>query len=161
VEIDWAQLVTHIIGFLIAMWTLRRYAWGPILRLIEERQEHIRQERAGAEEARRESEERNRELEAKLREIDTQVRQRIQEGVAEGQRVAAEMKEDARSEARTLIERAREEIGRERDKARVALREDVVKLALAAAERVVEEKMDDARDRELAREFLDEVEKIK
>ena len=159
-HIDWAQLVTHVIGFLIALWILKRYAWGPILKLIDERRENIRLEIANAEEARRQAEENNRQLEGKLREVDSQVRQRIQEGVAEGQRVAAEIKESARTDAQALIERAKEEIGRERDKARAALREDLVNLALAAAEKVVEEKMDETRDRELARGFLDQVEKL-
>ena len=160
-QVDWGQIVTHIIGFVIALWILRRYAWGPILGLIEERQERIRREMAAAEETRRDIEGLRRELEERLRGIDAQARQKLTEAVAEGQRVAAEMKENSRAEAQGLIAKAREEIGRERDKARVALREEMVGLALAAAEKVVAEKMDAGRDRELVRNFLDEVERLK
>jgi F-type H+-transporting ATPase subunit b len=159
-QVDWGQIVTHIIGFAIALWILRRYAWGPILGLIEERQERVRRERAAAEEARRDIEGLRRELEERLRGIDAQARQKLTEAVAEGQRVAAEMKENSRAEAQGLIARAREEIGRERDQARVALRDEMVGLALAAAEKVVSEKMDATRDRELVRNFLDEVERL-
>ena len=159
-QVDWGQIVTHIIGFAIALWILRRYAWGPILGLIEERQERVRREMAAAEEARRDIEGLRRELEERLRGIDAQARQKLTEAVAEGQRVAAEMKENSRAEAQGLIARAREEIGRERDQARVALRDEMVGLALAAAEKVVSEKMDATRDRELVRNFLDEVERL-
>jgi F-type H+-transporting ATPase subunit b len=159
-QVDWGQIVTHIIGFVIALWILRRYAWGPILGLIEERQERVRRELAAAEETRRDIEKLRRELEERLRGIDAQARQKLTEAVAEGQRVAAEMKENSRAEAQNLIAKAREEIGRERDQARVALREEMVGLALAAAEKVVSEKMDATRDREMVRTFLNEVERL-
>ena len=159
-HLDPAQLITHVIGFLVALWILKRYAWGPILGMIEERQERIRSELGEASQARETAEQLRTDLEERLRAIDAEGRQKIVEAVAEGQKVAAEIKETARGEAQSLIEKARQEIERERDKASVQLREDMVNLALAAATKVVEKEMSEERDRELARGFLDQVEKL-
>ena len=41
-KIEIPQLITHIIGFLIALWILKRYAWKPLLALLDERRERIK-----------------------------------------------------------------------------------------------------------------------
>jgi F-type H+-transporting ATPase subunit b len=160
-QLDWAQIVTQIIGFLIALLILKRYAWGPILALIDERQEKIRKDFAAAEDVRREAEAFKRELEAKLKESDAQARARIVEAVGDGQRVAAEMREKARMDSQALLDKAKEEIAREHEKARVELRGEMVELSLAAAAKLVEKELDQARDREIAREFIADLERMK
>ena len=40
-SLDWQQLVTHAIGFLITLWLLKKLAWGPLLDLMEERRNRI------------------------------------------------------------------------------------------------------------------------
>lgn len=158
-HLDLAQLITHVIGFLVALWILRRYAWGPILGVIEERQERIRGELGDAAKAREDAAKLREDLEERLRSIDAEGRQKIVEAISEGQKVAAEIKENARTEAHSLVEKARREIERERDKASVQLREDMVNLAMQAAVKVVETELNEERDRELARSFLEQVER--
>jgi F-type H+-transporting ATPase subunit b len=160
-QLDWAQIVTQIIGFLLALVILKKYAWGPLLALIEERQEKIRKDFSAAEDVRREAEAFKRDLETKLRESDAQARARILEAVNEGQRVATEMREKARVESQALLDKAREEISREQDKARATLREEMVELSLAAAAKLVEKELDATRDREIAREFIADLERIR
>lgn len=159
-QIDWRALLTHVLGFLIALAILRRYAWGPILGVIEERQNRIRRDLDEATAARKSIETMRHDLEGRLRQIEAESRQKIVEAVGEGQRVAAEIKEQARADSQGIVAKAREEIQRETDKARVALREDVVTLALAAAGKVIEKDMSEARDRELVRGFLNDLERI-
>lgn len=48
-------LVTQIIGFLIVLWVLRRYAWGPVLGMLEDRRVRIANEVANAERLRQEA----------------------------------------------------------------------------------------------------------
>ena len=50
-HIDWPQVVTNIIGFLLVVWVLKRFAWGPILELLDARREKIRGDFAEAEKA--------------------------------------------------------------------------------------------------------------
>lgn len=153
-ELIWSQVVTHVIGFVLAVLILRRFAWGPILRLLEERRakivdefDRIEVEKKGAAAIRAE-------YEAQLRGIEAQARARIQEGVQEGQKVGAEIKEQARQEAHQQLVRARDEVARERDKAQVTLRNDVVEMVITASEHLIRERLDDAMHRKLMTEFI-------
>ena len=86
-----------------------------------------------------------------------QARQRIQDGVAEGQRVAVEIRAQAQKEASQRLERAADEILREREKAKEILKEQVIALSLRTAEKILRQKLDDPAQRRLAAEFIDEV----
>ena len=83
-----------------------------------------------------------------------------QEAVREGQKVASEIKETARNEGRDLVERAKEELARDVDKAKVQLKLDIVKMTLAATEKMINEKLDEAKHREMIEGFISDVEKI-
>jgi F-type H+-transporting ATPase subunit b len=159
-QLIWSQIVTHIIGFLIAVWILRKFAWGPILRLLEERRQKIQGEfdRIGEEQKRNAA--LRAEYEAQLRGIEAQARVRIQEAVQEGQKVAGSIREQAREEAHQQIARAREEVGRERDKAQVALRNDMVDMVLRATERLLHERLDEERHRRLVSEFIASLDQV-
>ncbi|MBK8229835.1 MAG: F0F1 ATP synthase subunit B [Candidatus Eisenbacteria bacterium] len=151
----WSQVVTQIVGFLIALLILKKYAWGPVLALLEERRQKIQAEFDKIESTRQEVASLKGEVETQLRNMEAQARTRIQEAVQEGQRVAAEITEKARSESRELVERAKDEIARDRDKARVELRNEMVQMVVIATERVVSERMDEAKHKERIASFID------
>ena len=93
--IDIRQVLTQIIGFLLMVWILRRYAWGPVLGMLEARRQKIVDEFGHADRAKAEATELRLKYEQELRGIEAQARLRLQESVAEGQKVAAEMKAQA------------------------------------------------------------------
>jgi F-type H+-transporting ATPase subunit b len=153
-ELIRSQIVTTIIGFVLAVLILRRYAWGPILRLLEERREKIQGEFDRIEVEKQAAAALKAEYEAQLRTIEVQARARLQEAVQEGQKVAAEIKEQARQDAHAQLVRAREEIERERDKAQVTLRNDVVNMVVRASENLISERLDDPLHRKLVADFI-------
>lgn len=154
-ELIWSQVVTQILGFLIALLILKKYAWGPVLNLLEERRQKIQGEFDRIDVTKQEVAALKTEIEAQLRNMEAQARARIQEAVQDGQRVAAEITDKARVEARDLVERAKEEIVRDRDKARVELRNEMVDMVVTATERIVSERLDDAKHREKISTFID------
>ncbi len=156
----WQQILTQILGFLIVLWVLKRFAWKPILTLLEERRQKIKAE---FDEAARRKEDANQLLasyEAKLKEIDALARARIQEAVSEAQKIAAEIKEEARKEGRELVVRSQAEIARELAKAKVQLKEDMVAISLTATEKIISQKLDEPGHRRLIDEFLSKVERV-
>ena len=155
--VDIPQVVTQILGFLIMVWALRRYAWGPLLAMLEARREKIAGEFKEADRQRGEALELKARYEADLKGVEAQARQRISEAVAEGQRVAAEIKTQAHKDATVRLERAAEEIVREREKAKEILKEQIIGLSLRTAEKILRQKLDDPAQRRLAGEFIDEV----
>jgi F-type H+-transporting ATPase subunit b len=160
----WVQqipiVVTHIIGFVIAVIILRRFAWGPILQLLEERREKIQGEFDRIEVTKREVAGLREQYEAQLREIEVQRRAKIQEGVTEGRRVGSEIQEQARTEAHGILVRSREETVAERDRAQVALRNDMVDMVIKATERLLKDRLDTEEHRRLVREYLAELESV-
>ncbi|MEO5511459.1 MAG: F0F1 ATP synthase subunit B, partial [Longimicrobiales bacterium] len=69
-------------------------------------------------------------------------------------KVRAELIERAKGEGDALIERAKQEIERERNEAIDSLRREAVELAIAAASRLVSQRLDGAADRKLVEDFL-------
>lgn len=155
--IDIRLVATQILGFLVLVWALRKWAWGPVLAGLEARRQKIAGEFAEA--ARRQSaaDATREKFEAELRGIEAVRRQSIQEGVAEGQKVAAEIRTQAQKEAQDRLHRAEEEVAREREKAKELLKEQVIALSLRTAEKILRQKLDDPAQRKLAGEFIDEV----
>lgn len=159
-QLIWSQIVTHIIAFIITVLVLRRFAWGPILRLLEERRDRIIGEFDRIEVEKKGAAALKAEYEAQLRGIEAQARVRIQEAVQEGQRVGAEIREQARRDAHEQIVRVREEVARERDKAQVALRDDMVDLVIRATEVLIRERLNDEKHRRLVSEFIADLETV-
>jgi len=155
--IDIRQVITQILGFLIMVWVLRRYAWGPLLGMLEARRARIAGEFQEADRLKAEALGVRGRYEQELKGIEAQARQKLQEAVAEGQRVAGEIRQQAQGEATSRLERAQEEIAREREKAKEILKEQVIRLSLRSAEKILRQKLDDPAQRKLASEFIDEV----
>ncbi len=154
--IDIKQVLTQIVGFLIFLFLIRKYAWGPVLQTLEDRKAKIAGDLAEAERRKAEAGELRNKLEAELRNIDQQARVKIQEAAAEGQKLAAEIKADAQVEARARLERAEAEIVGERAKAQKSLHEDMARLAVGGAEKILRKKLDEGEQRRLIGEFIAE-----
>lgn len=148
----WATVV-----FLALLGILGRYAWGPILSAAEAREDAIQSALDEARQRNEEAEKLLREHRAQLADARREANELIAEGKAAGEEVRRELEEKARAEAETIVERARADIQRERDKALDTVRREAVDLALAAASRILRENLDAEKDRRMVEGFLDEV----
>ena len=159
--IDVRMVGTQILGFLLLLWGLSKWAWGPLTAQLETRRQKIAAEFAEAERRQQAADAAKAALEQELRGIEVQARAKLQESVAEGQKVAAEMRTQAQKEAQDRLARAAEEILREREKAKELLKEQVIGLSLKTAEKILRTKLDDPAQRKLAGEFIDQVGALK
>ncbi|MBU1317624.1 MAG: F0F1 ATP synthase subunit B [candidate division Zixibacteria bacterium] len=160
ISIEWQQILTHIIGFVIALLILKKYAWKPLLGMIDERREKIQGDFDKASDELKKAEKLRVDYEQRMKEAEVDARAKIQEAIRDGQNVAAEIKDTARNEARELIERAKEELSRDVDKAKIQLKLDIVRMTLSATEKMINEKLDEAKHRQMIEGFINEVEKI-
>ncbi|MFQ6032004.1 MAG: F0F1 ATP synthase subunit B [Candidatus Zixiibacteriota bacterium] len=151
------QIVTHIIGFLIAVFLLKRFAWKPLLSILEERRSKIKSEFDNIDKEKKKVGDLLSDYQAKLKEIDSLARVKIQEAAREGQKLANEIKETARKESKDILARAREEIQMDVDKAKVQLKNDLVTMTIRATEKLIREKLDEEKDKKLIAEFIDAV----
>lgn len=158
--IKWGELFSQIVAFLIVLWILKKWAWKPILKVLEERRQKIQGEFDNIAQKKKEVDTLVSDYEAKLRDIDSVARTKIQEAASGGQKLANQIREDARKDAKELLERAKEEIQRDIDKAKVQLRDDLVKISINAAEKIIKEKLDQKKDKKMISDFIDQLEKM-
>lgn len=147
-------LVTNIVAFLLLLWILSKFAWGPLLNVIDGRREKIRSDYAAAAAKVEEAEQFRYDYEVKLAEIKDLERARVQEAVKKGESIAGGIEAEARGKANTFMEKAEAELDREVAEARMELRSATVNMAISAAEKLLDEKLDDARHRQLVEEFI-------
>ncbi len=148
----WASVV-----FLVLLFILQRFAWGPILAAVDAREQRIQ---SALDEAAAQRDEAARllvEHKTQLADARRQSSEVIAEGRAAAERLRKELEEKARIEAQGIIEGARREISREKDRAIAELRKESVDLALAAAGKLISEQLDDERHRALVVGFLDDM----
>ena len=155
--IDIRMVGTQILGFLLLLWGLSKWAWGPLTAQLEARRQKIAGEFAEAERRQLAADALKVKLEQDLRGIDVQARAKLQEAVSEGQKVAGEIRAQAQKEAQDRMARAEDEMMREREKAKELLKEQVIGLSIATAEKILKAKLDDPAQRKLAGQFIDEV----
>ena len=145
----WALIV-----FLILLLLLAKFAWGPILNALENRERNIQSSIDDATRLRKEASDALDEHRLQLREA----RHEAQHIIAEAKEAAAglgrELEAKARQESAAIVQRARREIEVERDAVLEAIRKETVGLALAAASRLVRQRLDAPEDRELVNDYL-------
>jgi F-type H+-transporting ATPase subunit b len=149
--------VWTLLVFVVLVFLLGKFAWGPILKMVDERETSIQSALDRAAQSNAEAAMLLAEHKAQLADARRQASELIAEGRAAGDGVRKEIEEKARSEALAILERARNEIGRERDAALEALRKESVDLALAAASKLMQENLDQAKDRALVERYLGEL----
>jgi F-type H+-transporting ATPase subunit b len=159
-ELDYGQIVAQIIGFLVVLWIMKRFAWKPFLKILDDRKNRIQSELAEAENERLGAEKLGQQYQEKLRQIDVEARAHIQAAVKNAEKIAAEIKEEARRDVKDLLGRARDEIERDKAEALVALRNDVVNMALKASEKMLRENLDETRHRKAIADFVKDMESI-
>ena len=146
-----------VIIFLALMAVLAKFAFPAILGYAEAREKRIQ---AALDEARQNREEAQRLLEQQRQEIAqarTEAQQIIAEGKSAAEKVRAELLNRARAEQEELVTRAKADIDAERLRAVESVRQQAVDIALAAASKVVEQRLDTEQDRRIVNEFLSRV----
>ena len=143
--------------FLTLLGILWKFAWGPMLAAVQAREDGIQETLDKAAHEREQAANLLAEHREQMADARRQGQQMIAEGKEAGERVRRDIEEKARAEGDGMIERARESIEREKDAALDELRKESVDLALAAAAKLLQESLDEKKDRELVMGYIDEL----
>ena len=150
-------MVWTIIAFGITFFILRRYAFGPIQKLIDERRDRIREALDEADKARQEARE-LRELTKQEREEAKAERERILDDTRrQSQAQLEQSRAQADEDLKRRLEENRREIEAENRRMAEQIRRDVVELTLLAAEKVTGKSLDADDQRRLIDETIEEV----
>ncbi len=155
-----AQFVTNIIAFLLLLAILKKFAWGALLKLIDDRRAKIESEFNSIEQTKHELAKLKDEYQASIARIEDEARAKIQAAVGEGRRVAEEIEKQARLGAEQTLEKTKEAVALEIAKARAELRDQVVDLAIQATHKVLRQHLDEETDRRMIEAFTREIDTI-
>ena len=154
IEVRLGLMIWTLVCFAITFFVLRRFAFGPIQKAIDERRQRIRQSLEEAEHARAEA----RQLLEEHRQLRSQARGEAEEILQEARRVAESMQERAREETEAdrqrRLEDTRRQIEAETTRALEQIRAEVADLALVAAEKVTRKSLDQSDQRRLIDEAI-------
>ena len=147
-------MIWTIVCFFITFFVLKRYAFGPIQKMLDERREQIRRSIEEAENSREEA----RGLLEEHRALMNQARSEAEQILAEARRTAQamelRMREETEQERQRRLEETRREIAAETARALEQIRSEVADLTLEATSIVIGKKLDSDRDRELITEAI-------
>lgn len=143
-----------ILIFAVALLPIWKMVMGPITRALEDRDNLAAQAIVAAEAAKKGAEAARAEVETRLAEANRQAAQIVEEARLRAESRDKATAEQAKRDAGALIERARTEIRSEQEKAISAIRREVVDLSLTAAGSVLRRKVDAADDRKLVEELV-------
>lgn len=149
-----ATLIGQIVTFLILVWFIKRFLWGPLINMLEERRQRIADGLAAGERGRHEQELAEKRAAERLHEAKQQAQEIIVQAERRATEIVEEAKNQARKEGERLLEAAQAEIEQEVNRAREGLRGQVVSLAVAGAGRVLKREIDAKAHDELLNELV-------
>jgi F-type H+-transporting ATPase subunit b len=157
IQVTPGLMIWTIVCFLVALFVLRRFAFGPIQTLIDERRERIRRSLDEADEAREEA----RNLLEEHRKLIGQARNEAEEILSEARQVGKAMqqrvKDETEADRHRRLEETKRQIEAETRRALEAIRAEVAELSLFAAEKVTRKTLDDKDQRRLIDEAISEL----
>jgi len=142
------------ITFLVLLVVLSKFAWGPIVKMLDEREKSISEAIESAKKERAEAEKllaSQKDALAKATREAAEIAKRNQDEV---EKLRQELTAKARKEAEELVASARKQITEEKSKAAAELRGMVADLAIDAASKLVKASLDERTQRQLVEDYL-------
>jgi F-type H+-transporting ATPase subunit b len=149
IQVTPGLMIWTIVAFFITFFVLKRYAFGPIQKMIDERREQIRRSIEEADNARTEARQLLEEHRALMKEARGEAEQILAEARRTREAMEQRMREETEKERQRRLEETRREIAAETARALEQIRSEVADLTLEATSIVVGQKLDSDRDREL------------
>ena len=154
--INGPSLIAYLINFILLVGILTLFAYKPLLRVLDERSQRIRESLEAADRAREEAASSQQVIEDQLNEARREGQRLLEQAREAAARFQEEQMDQARRDAETFVERARSDIQRERDAAVQEVRANFGDLAITAAERVIRRSLDRQAHEELISQVLEE-----
>ena len=154
---DVGLLFWTLVSFTILYLILRKFAWGPILTAVKEREESIKAALDAADNAKKEMENLKADNEKILNEAKTERETMLKEAREMKSKLISDAENEAKAKAKTMVEAAKTAIQNEKNSAMNELKNTVVDLSVGIAEKLISEELAD-KDRQLKmiEEILDD-----
>ncbi|HVC09706.1 MAG TPA: F0F1 ATP synthase subunit B [Elusimicrobiota bacterium] len=151
-------IIWTIVTFLALVALMKKFAWGPLLAIIDEREKHLKSEREAAEGARAEAERIKKELESQMAGLQAAGRELIDKARGHAEGLSAQIKAAAEEDARKIKEKTAAELAAEKERLVAGLRKDVAGLSVLAAEKLLRRSVDEGVQKTVLDSFFKDLE---
>lgn len=152
----WTALFT-LLNFLAVFFVGKHFLWGPVMKIITDRQKEIDDMYAEADSARTSAKALEEEYQAKLSVAAQTSEKMVRDAVARGQAREEEILRHANQRAEAMLEKASADIQQEKKKALNDAKDEISDLALAIAAKVVDRELTAADHDRLVEQFIDDL----
>lgn len=150
------DIIFQLLMFIILLALLKKFAWGPLMGIMQQREEHIASEIEAAEKSRVEANQLLEQTRAEVKTARLEAQATIENAKKLGEEQKTEIIAAARAESERLKESAKLEIAQERDNAMNSLREQVASLSVMIASKVIEKELSAADQEQLINDYIKE-----
>jgi F-type H+-transporting ATPase subunit b len=154
-DLELGLTVWTVVLFALFAFVLTKLGWKPLLAMIEEREKSIHHAVSSAQQANEEAQRLLAQHQELIREAGRQREDIVKRALADADTARADIVAHAKAEADRMVEKAREQIDREKKLAIQELRGSVADLAVEAAARIVQSSLTPDAQRKLVHEFID------
>ena len=155
---DPGLFIWTIITFLVLLTILAKFAWGPLLRALESRQESIRKSLDDAQAARQELERLQQESAQIIRQARVDAESIIAQSRTDAGRLREEMRQKAKSEADAIVKNAERQIQLETTRALQQIRHEAIDLSVMIASKIIQRNLSKEDNERLIEDALRQVE---
>ena len=149
-------LIGQVLSFTFLIIMLKLLVYGPVLKMLDERRERIREGLSAADRGREQAVEAERAAQEQIEAARREGQQIVAQAQQIGQRLQEEARQQAQQQQEAMLERARSEIALERDSAIAELRREFADLTITAAEKVIGQSLDRTAHQRLIEQALAE-----
>jgi F-type H+-transporting ATPase subunit b len=153
----WPNFIAQVILFVIVYFVLRKYAFGPIVMMLEERRRRIEEGQINAERIKKQLAEAQAKYEEILARANAESQRLIEEVRQSGERLAEQKRQQAITEAEQIMIKARESIEQERARTMVELKRDFGRLVVETTAKVTKKALTPEDQRRINEEAVREI----
>lgn len=154
--VDPYWILISIVQFLILLWLLRRFLWGPVMKTLDDRARRIREGLDMADASKAERERMKQEVEQLLAQARREAGELAERTTKAAEAAAAQVRAEAQAEAERIRDRGRADARSLHDQALAQLRGEVASMVVAAASRILGREVSPDQHRALIERSLDE-----
>ncbi|HLG58959.1 MAG TPA: F0F1 ATP synthase subunit B [Vicinamibacterales bacterium] len=158
VQPDPGLYIWTIATFLVLLWLLAKFAWKPLLRALEERQDSIRKSLDDAQQAKQELERLHVESQKILAVARAQADTILSETRSDANRLRDELKQKAQAEAAGIVKNAERQIEMETARALQQIRNEAVDISIAIASKLLQRNVSKEDNERLIEETFKQIE---
>lgn len=153
-RIDPGMILWTWIVFIALLVILGKFAWKPILKMLDDREKKIKKAIEDADAAQKALEEAAKKQNQIIGHAEEEAVTIIQRARESASTFAMDLKNKAMQDSEKLIEQAKRAIESEKQKAVAELKAEAAEIAIAAASKLVQANLDNTRNRELVKEYI-------